>query len=76
MRLFIQDNVIMDSDRCHKFAWCLDACIRSLSVDEKKLRELYAFLDTIPGGDDVLEWGINAEMLLLFVLECAHIFIK
>lgn len=55
MRLFIQDNVIMDSDRCHKFAWCLDACIRSLSVDEKKLRELYAFLDTIPGGDDVLE---------------------
>uniref|UniRef100_A0A1X7T4P6 Negative elongation factor B n=1 Tax=Amphimedon queenslandica TaxID=400682 RepID=A0A1X7T4P6_AMPQE len=61
MMLHEKDNVIMDSDRCHKFAWCLDACIRSCTVDEKKLRELYAFLDTIPGGDDVLE---DVSMLL------------
>ena len=45
----------MDQDRCHKFAWCLDACIRGSSVDEKRLRELYTFLDTIEGGDEVLE---------------------
>lgn len=55
MLLHEQDNVIMDSDRCHKFAWCLDASIRANSVDEKKLKELYNFLDTIEGGDEVLE---------------------
>ena len=55
MLLHEQDNEIMDSDRCHKFAWCLDACIRVGGVDEKKLRELYSFLDTIEGGDEILE---------------------
>lgn len=55
MLLHEQDNIIMDSDRCHKFAWCLDASIRAATVDEKKLKELYNFLDTIEGGDEVLE---------------------
>lgn len=55
MLLHEQDNIIMDSDRCHKFAWCLDASIRAGTVDEKKLKELYNFLDTIEGGDEVLE---------------------
>ena len=45
----------MDSDRCHKFAWCLDACVRASCIDSKKLRELYSFLDTIQGGDEILE---------------------
>ena len=55
MLLHEQDNIIMDSDRCHKFAWCLDASIRAAAVDEKKLKELYNFLDTIEGGDEILE---------------------
>ena len=55
MLLHEQDNIIMDSDRCHKFAWCLDASIRAATIDEKKLKELYNFLDTIEGGDEVLE---------------------
>jgi negative elongation factor B len=61
MLLHEQDNIIMDTDRCHKLAWCLDACIRASSIDEKKIRELYNFLDTIQGDDNVLE---DVSMLL------------
>lgn len=27
-------------DPCHKFTWCLDACIRERNVDIKRSREL------------------------------------
>lgn len=42
------------SDPCHKFAWCLDACIRAGFVDEKKSRELYSFLEGIGSGNEAL----------------------
>lgn len=41
-------------DPCHKFAWCLDACIKAGFVDEKKSRELYSFLEGIGSGNEVL----------------------
>ena len=53
--LLCQDNEISDGDRCHKFAWCLDACVRGGGLEEKKLKELYSFLDSIEGGDEILE---------------------
>jgi len=38
---------IVSLDPCHKFAWCLDACIRERFVDLKRARELHAFLDAM-----------------------------
>ncbi|KAK7933269.1 hypothetical protein WMY93_004165 [Mugilogobius chulae] len=34
---------ICSVDPCHKFTWCLDACIREKFVDGKRARELQAF---------------------------------
>ncbi len=34
----VQD--IIGVDPCHKFTWCLDACIREKNVDVKRSREL------------------------------------
>lgn len=36
--VFLQD--IISVDPCHKFTWCLDACIREKNVDIKRSREL------------------------------------
>lgn len=48
--LEIQD--IISVDPCHKFTWCLDACIREKSVDVKRSRELQGFLDSIKQGQE------------------------
>lgn len=48
--LEIQD--IISVDPCHKFTWCLDACIREKSVDIKRSRELQGFLDSIKRGQE------------------------
>ena len=34
---------ICSVDPCHKFTWCLDACIRERFVDSKRARELQGF---------------------------------
>ena len=54
MSLHDVESPICGSDRCYKFAWCLDACVRVGHVDEKKGRELYSFLEAIVGGDEIL----------------------
>ena len=54
MCLHDSENPICSSDRCYKFAWCLDACVRVGNVDEKKGRELYSFLEALISGDDIL----------------------
>lgn len=54
MSLHDAESPICSSDRCYKFAWCLDACVRAGQVDEKKGRELYSFLEGIVGGDEIL----------------------
>ena len=41
----VQD--VISVDPCHKFTWCLDACIRERNVDVKRSRELQGFLDAI-----------------------------
>ena len=43
---------IVDLDPCHKFTWCLDACIRERTVDNKRGRELQGFLDSIRKGNE------------------------
>ena len=41
---------IVTLDPCHKFAWCLDACIRERIIDAKRGRELQGFLDGLKRG--------------------------
>jgi negative elongation factor B len=48
---------IISVDPCHKFTWCMDACIREKNLDLKRSRELQGFLDSIkeqPGQEKVL----------------------
>lgn len=40
-------NEICALDPCHKFTWCVDACIRDRFIDSKRSRELQGFLDGI-----------------------------
>lgn len=54
MTLHEKESKVCSQDPCHKFAWCLDACIRAEQVDSKKSRELYSFLQAIETGDEVL----------------------
>ncbi|XP_065067620.1 negative elongation factor B-like [Rhopilema esculentum] len=39
-------------DPCHKFAWCLDACIREKNPDSRRLKELRAFIDGMKKGEE------------------------
>lgn len=43
---------ICSVDPCHKFTWCLDACIRERFVDSKRARELQGFLDGVKRGQE------------------------
>lgn len=43
---------IVGLDPCHKFTWCLDACIRERSVDNKRGRELQGFIDSTKKGNE------------------------
>ncbi|XP_064616465.1 negative elongation factor B-like [Liolophura sinensis] len=43
---------ICSVDPCHKFTWCVDACIRERFVDSKRSRELQGFLDGIKRGQE------------------------
>ncbi|XP_065309878.1 negative elongation factor B-like isoform X2 [Dermacentor albipictus] len=45
---------ITAKDRSHKFAWCLDACIREKSMDDKRSRELQSILDVKRGQEELL----------------------
>ncbi|KAF7487680.1 Negative elongation factor B [Sarcoptes scabiei] len=54
---------ITSMDACHKFAWCLDACIRENTVDIKRVRELQGFLDNVKKGNESL-WGDMAMALI------------
>lgn len=46
----VQDITAMDP--CHKFAWCLDACIREQYIDPKRSRELQGFLEGVKSGQE------------------------
>ena len=39
---------IFSVDPCHKFTWCLDACIREKNVDVKKSKELQCYSRQYP----------------------------
>ncbi|EDO30397.1 predicted protein [Nematostella vectensis] len=43
---------IKDVDPCHKFTWCLDACIREKSIEGKRVRELQGFLEMAKNGEE------------------------
>jgi len=48
----LEAQEIISLDPCHKFTWCLDACVREKSVDVKRSRELQGFLDAIRRGQE------------------------
>ncbi|KAF4528434.1 hypothetical protein B566_EDAN013439 [Ephemera danica] len=48
----VEIHEIISVDPCHKFTWCLDACIREKNVDIKRSRELQGFLDSIKRGQE------------------------
>ncbi|XP_071948538.1 negative elongation factor B-like [Antedon mediterranea] len=50
----LEVHEITSLDPCHKFTWCLDACIREKFVDEKRARELQTFLDGIRRGQETV----------------------
>ncbi len=54
MTLHEKESKLCELDRCRKFAWCLDACVRVGGVDAKKTRELYSFIEEQEQGDDIL----------------------
>ena len=43
---------IRSVDPCHKFTWCLDACIREKSIDSRRLKELQTFLDGMKKAEE------------------------
>lgn len=48
----LEVNEICSVDPCHKFAWCVDACIRERIVNTNRSRELQGFLDGIKKGQE------------------------
>jgi len=45
---------VVDLDPCHKFAWCLDACIRNNSMEPRRVREITSYFDLIKSGEIAL----------------------
>lgn len=41
---------IYDIDPCHKFAWCMDACVRDHIVEERRLKEMQTYFASVPAG--------------------------
>lgn len=72
MLICYQVQEIISVDPCHKFTWCLDACIREKNVDVKRSRELQGFLDSIKVQDLIelvfynIAYYIIGEMYLRF----------
>lgn len=48
----LEVNEICLVDPCHKFAWCVDACVREGMVNSSRFRELQGFLDGIRKGQE------------------------
>ncbi|KAJ7396501.1 Negative elongation factor B [Pitangus sulphuratus] len=58
----LEISEICTVDPCHKFTWCLDACIREKFVDNKRARELQGFLDGVKKGQEQV---LGPDLLLL-----------
>lgn len=43
---------IKDVDPCHKFTWCLDACIRSQLIDSKKIKDLKSYMKAAKAAEE------------------------
>ncbi|ESO90747.1 hypothetical protein LOTGIDRAFT_227518 [Lottia gigantea] len=48
----LEVNEICSVDPCHKFTWCVDACIRERLVNANRARELQGFLDGLKKGQE------------------------
>lgn len=59
---------ICQFDPCHKFTWCLDACIRERFIDNKRAKELQGFLDGIRRGQEQVLGYDNEKLFFVFFL--------
>jgi hypothetical protein len=41
-------------DPCHKFAWCLDACVRDGAVELRRIKEMQFYFSSVPPADPIL----------------------
>ena len=56
----LHENAVVtlySSDPCHKFTWCITACVREQTVDSKKARDMIASLEAVAQGSAVI-WDI------------------
>jgi negative elongation factor B len=45
---------VVDVDPCHKFAWCLDACIRDNTMEPRRVREITSYFDLVKNAEVAL----------------------
>ncbi|KAK9692718.1 hypothetical protein K7432_014216 [Basidiobolus ranarum] len=72
-------NEIYEKDPCHQLVWALDACIRTQSMDERRVRDMQKFFDGVMKEDPVygdiamiLLGPFTANMLSLQLLHLLH----
>lgn len=41
-------------DPCHKFAWCLDACVRDGTVELRRIKEMQFYFSSVPPADPII----------------------
>lgn len=41
-------------DPCHKFAWCLDACVRDNAIEVRRINEMQTYFNAVPTNDPIL----------------------
>lgn len=64
----LEVNEICSVDPCHKFAWCVDACIREKNVNTNRARELQGFLDGIKKGQEYVLGDLSMVLCDPFAL--------
>eukprot|EP00123_Amoebidium_parasiticum_P010661 comp20239_c1_seq1/m.25251 comp20239_c1_seq1/g.25251 ORF comp20239_c1_seq1/g.25251 comp20239_c1_seq1/m.25251 type:complete len:638 (-) comp20239_c1_seq1:114-2027(-) len=74
MALFDADvPQIYETDRCHKFVWCLDSCKRARTIDRKRIEEMQGFFSNTVNLDDPIIKDIAMIIIDPFT---AHMFIQ
>eukprot|EP00124_Ichthyophonus_hoferi_P001960 Ihof_evm3s119 gene=Ihof_evmTU3s119 len=74
MALFDADvPQIYETDRCHKFVWCLDSCKRGKIIDKKRVEEMQNFFSVHVHLDDPI---ISDIAMIIIDPFTGHMFIQ
>jgi len=47
-------SLLYEADICHKFAWCIDACVRDDAMEQRQIVEMQSFFDSVQSDPSVL----------------------